>query len=197
MLPDCIPIEIWTREIVVPMLDARDLVQLELARANLARFPGTFVATRVLEAAELAWFAARNIPVKLLEEHSTMRFSDGDNSANNFNNYQSCEFWRVNGELHNSNDRPALIRSDGMRKWFCRGKLHRDDDKPAVEMPNGDREWWQNNQRHRDGDQPAVIKLNGGHREWWQNDQLHRDGQMPAVISTTYTHWYQFGQIMF
>lgn len=73
-------------------------------------------------------------------------------------------------ELIHREDGPAIIYSNGTKKWFKHGKLHRDDG-PAIEWHNGGKEWWHEGQYHRlDG--PALIHSTakmGFKDEWWIN----------------------------
>ena len=46
--------------------------------------------------------------------------------------------------LHNFNDLPALVQTDGIQIWYQCDDLHRDNDKPAVIYANGVKEWYQN-----------------------------------------------------
>src|ERR1039458_4264869 len=59
-------------------------------------------------------------------------------------------------------DGPAVVRPDGLSKWYFDGKLHRVDG-PAVERENGVREWYINGKYHR-VDGPAVERARSEER---------------------------------
>jgi hypothetical protein len=53
--------------------------------------------------------------------------------------------WRNSaGQLHRDNDQPAIIYSDGSKKWYQNGKLHRDNDQPAIIFADGSKIWYKN-----------------------------------------------------
>lgn len=215
LLPDCIPTDVWALELMMQFLDARDLMTLETVRADLVHVPagGRFVAARVLDAAELAWFSRHEIPLQLLVERKEKALITIGGKPTAY-----CVTWWLNGKLHREEDLPAWELSNGfVRKWYRHDKLHRDGGRPAVEYGedrewwvNGKRhrdggepafvsvlsdvrEWWVDGKRHRDGDEPAVIFSPAQLRQWWVNGQLHRDRQMPAVISSYTAEWWEFG----
>ena len=76
--------------------------------------------------------------------------------------------WRILSIIHSFDDKPAIIRADGMQAWYINGKLHRDGDKPACIWANGAQVWYINGNRHRDGDKPACIWVDGS-QEWYIN----------------------------
>jgi hypothetical protein len=199
LIPDCIPFDVWASEILLQMLDARDLMNLGAARADLVRIPpgerSSFVAARPINAIELAWFAAMHIPVTMLvecEEYVELRV--------NGKAVRGSVKWCLNGQMHRDDDLPAwewYWQGGGACKWFRHGKPHRDIDKPAVvfstvESGLGTQEWWLDGKRHREGDAPAVVYANGD-REWWVDGKRHRGGQMPALIRSTDAQWWEFG----
>jgi len=51
--------------------------------------------------------------------------------------------YKLNGQLHNENDLPAVESVNGMKKWYRYGVLHRKMG-PAVEFADGYKEWWIN-----------------------------------------------------
>ena len=52
----------------------------------------------------------------------------------------SIYYYNSNGLLHRE-DGPAVILSDGTKKWYCNGVMHREDG-PAVTYVNGYEAWW-------------------------------------------------------
>jgi antitoxin component YwqK of YwqJK toxin-antitoxin module len=80
-----------------------------------------------------------------------------------------------NGLLHSFNDMPAVIESDGTKKWYKNGKIHRDNDLPAVIY--------------------SDVLIKGGEQFWYQNGKIHRDNDMPAVISNVSQMWYKNGEL--
>lgn len=73
----------------------------------------------------------------------------------------TIEYKDENGDLHNINDEPAVIHSDGTKFWCRKGFLHRDNDKPSIVEYNGSMFWYKNGLAHRDGDKPAIIFADG------------------------------------
>ena len=69
-------------------------------------------------------------------------------------------------------DGPALIYSDGTKKWYLNGKHHREDG-PAIEYAHGGKSWWANGIIHR-MDGPAVIRSDGK-IFWYLNGEMLRD----------------------
>lgn len=69
------------------------------------------------------------------------------------------------GQNHREDDLPAIITSEGTRKWYVNGKLHREGGLPAVEWRDGTMSWWIDGQLHRE-DGPAVLYTDG-FREWF------------------------------
>lgn len=69
--------------------------------------------------------------------------------------------WRLRGggALHRT-DGPALITTNGTKKWYIHGKKHRTDG-PAIEWGDGSKEWFIEGMRHRE-DGPAVITMEIG-----------------------------------
>jgi hypothetical protein len=37
--------------------------------------------------------------------------------------YFGDKYWYINGKIHRENDNPAIIRSDGIKKWFINGEF--------------------------------------------------------------------------
>jgi hypothetical protein len=64
---------------------------------------------------------------------------------------------------------PDFISNDGTKYWGSPHRWHRDNDRPAILRPNGVREWYVHGQRHRIG-APAVI-VEGGESRWMNADQ--------------------------
>lgn len=130
LLFDCISPDMCA-EVMLTMLDARDLIRLfdeVLMMSATHPTPPTaaafFCAARVLLRSELDWFAARGIAVKL--HHSMVTDTVGN------------KFWFENGNVP-----------------------HRDGDLPAVEYSDGRHiSWYKNDLLHRNGDQPADIYVN-------------------------------------
>ena len=55
------------------------------------------------------------------------------------------EWYNKKGQLHRE-DGPAIIYSNGTKRWFINGLRHRDDG-PAVETNDGYKEWYINNKQ--------------------------------------------------
>jgi len=67
--------------------------------------------------------------------------------------------------LHRLNG-PAIIYSNGAKKWYKEGNLHRTNG-PAIKRKKHSKEWYVNGKRHRlDG---AAIVWYDGDEEWWVN----------------------------
>lgn len=85
--------------------------------------------------------------------------------------------WRLRGQLHNEDDRPAFVSADGtIKKWYDHDKLNRIGG-PAVITPEGEF-YFSNNMPHRQ-DGPAV-KLTNGTERWFTHGELNRIGG-PAI----------------
>lgn len=114
------------------------------------------------------------LPAKLAEELK-------DEIAHFENNhYQSGKneiFFNRHGQMHRVGG-PALVLSNGIKKWYRNGVLHREDGPAAIDRTS--KEWWFQGKLHRVGD-PAVVRL--GHKEWWENGVRHRGGDFPAIMS--------------
>lgn len=94
----------------------------------------------------------------------------------------NCEINYFLGKIHSISDKPAVIRSDGTKKWYKNNLLHRDNDKPAIIYGSGANAWYQNGLEDRDGDKPALI-LADGTKYWFKNGEIHRDISLgPAII---------------
>ena len=111
----------------------------------------------------------------------------------------NCTITYFLGKIHSINDEPAVVRSDGTRKWYKNGLLHRDDDKPAIIYGSGTNEWYKNGLLHRDDDKPA-LELRDGTKYWYNNGVIHRDPLLgPAVIypSKDFQYWVNGKRINF
>ena len=53
-------------------------------------------------------------------------------------------YFYKNHRLHRDRDKPAVIYSNGTRRYYKNGELHRDEDKPAVIYPNGRKRYYKN-----------------------------------------------------
>jgi predicted lipoprotein with Yx(FWY)xxD motif len=75
---------------------------------------------------------------------------------------------------HNLNG-PAIIRSDGTKKWYQKGELHRLDG-PAIIRSDGTKKWYQKGKLHH-LDSPAIKysngKKNGGLMELNKKNLIH------------------------
>lgn len=208
LLPSLLPADVWA-DTVLQMLDAKDVVCLPPQLLQQSLPPGAaFVASRVLQATELAWFTENNIPVKLLVEtrvlqHAGMHCIGGKHYG--FMSHEApAQVWLRNGSLHRDDDLPAVVCANGNCQWWVNGELHRDGDLcailnvyttlvPPFGTIAGCREWYQHGKLHRDGDQPAAEYSNG-RREWYVNGDCHRDGDRPAIeCADGMQKWYQRG----
>lgn len=184
LVPSLLPPDVWA-EIALELLDARDLPSIP----DFAPVPAgaSFVARRVLDDSELAWFTARGIPVALLAEERT---DERDWLGNSRHSY-----W-LNGKLHRDGGLPAVEFPCGDREWYLHGKLHREDDLPALEWASGDKWWYVHGKLHRDHDRPAVEEPRKGIRKWYRHGKLHRDGDKPAIENTlrNLQYWYIRGK---
>lgn len=61
--------------------------------------------------------------------------------------YKIAKYYYKNGELHRDGDKPAIIYSDGSRRWFKNGEYHREGNKPAIIYSDGSEEYWVNGER--------------------------------------------------
>lgn len=200
LLPSLLPADVWA-ETVLQMLDAKDVVCLPPQLLRHLPPGAAFVASRVLQATELAWFTENNIPVKLLVEtrvlqHAGIHCIGG--KMHSFTTYEApAQVWLRNGWLHRDDDLPAVVCANGNCEWWVNGELHRDGDLCAILnlvhfVPPCCRKWYQHGKLHRDGDQPAAEYSNG-RREWYVNGDCHRDGDRPAVENehTGLRKWFQ------
>ena len=104
--------------------------------------------------------------------------------------YRKPTVFRVCGELHRENDRPAVFYNLN-KEWWYFGVRHRSNDQPAIDTPSK-KEWWVAGKRHRGNDQPALVTAKT--KEWWVNGLRHRDGDQPAVESTNlHKEWWVRG----
>lgn len=62
-----------------------------------------------------------------------------------------------NGEHHSFNDKPAIITSNGVKKWYNHGVKHRSGDKPA-QVSKSINCWYKDGKMHRLG-APAQIRI--------------------------------------
>jgi len=60
------------------------------------------------------------------------------------NKYGTMYWFNKYGEYHSNGDRPAIIYSDGEKRWYKNGQIHRDSDKPAIIYSDGDKYWFKN-----------------------------------------------------
>ena len=62
----------------------------------------------------------------------------------------NIEYRNNKGELHSENDQASFISFDEKTKaWYKNGLPHRDNDKPAIIRYNGLEEYWENGVRIR------------------------------------------------
>lgn len=178
LLIDHIPLDVWA-ETALEMLDVRDLMKMATDASLLLLLPAgaVFVAKRVLSADEIAWFAERDISLRLLVERRVTTYSKSDRML-----FSEMTMWITNGKVHRDSDLPAIEWGDLgiLREWLVDNKLHRDNDQPAVEYSKYYKYWYKHGLRHREGDLPAV-ELSDGTREWWVEGKLHRDNGLPAT----------------
>jgi hypothetical protein len=73
-------------------------------------------------------------------------------------------FYELNDLFHRT-DGPAIIYTDGTKKWYKNGFLHRIDG-PAVEYADGGEIWYADNRLHRE-DGPAA-KFANGEKYWYK-----------------------------
>lgn len=59
--------------------------------------------------------------------------------------------------LHRDNDKPAVIKLDGTKKWYRNGFIHRDNDLPAIVWSSGGKEWYQNGKLYRENGKPLSF----------------------------------------
>lgn len=209
MINDFIPTEVWS-EVVLELLDARDLMAAVRALGSAATAPGArFVAKRILAPAELDWFAAQGVlSVDLLVERregtSIVFWPSSHWPPPKFiADCYCCDsdffpfslpgghytVWTLNGEPHREGDLPAIEWDDtGDRIWCVRGKLHRAGGLPAVVIRAADgvtmqHGWFDRGRLHRDdNDLPAIDHVGAGCSEWWVEGQRHRENDRPAVV---------------
>jgi hypothetical protein len=81
-------------------------------------------------------------------------------------------------------DGPAVIYSNGDKKWFINGKRHRADG-PAIELFNGDKYWFYNGVRHRlDG--PAIMFEMTGELCWYIEGKEYTEYEFNKYINESY-----------
>lgn len=78
--------------------------------------------------------------------------------------------WRVNGNLHRENDKPAVKFRNGSKCWYKYGELHRTNDQPAI-IKEGLQEWYVNGRRHRAGKPAIIIKGSDNESNYFNNGQ--------------------------
>jgi len=70
--------------------------------------------------------------------------------------YLLDDVWYDNGLVHRDNG-PAVVRFDGMKRYYKHGKPHRELGQPVIEFPDGSEVYMTDEKIHRDGDKPAII----------------------------------------
>jgi len=92
---------------------------------------------------------------------------------------------KVNGQVHSWHDRPAIVHTGRVEKWYWRGRLHRQGDQPAyVRKSKGKieyRAWYRNGRLHRAHGRPAVICDKDKKQEWWIRGKFCRNNNQPVV----------------
>jgi hypothetical protein len=78
---------------------------------------------------------------------------------------------RIFGKLNSIEDKPAIIRANGDKRWYINGNRHRENDQPAIIYAYGNKYWYINGNRHRENDQPAIIFANGD-KYWFINNKF-------------------------
>jgi hypothetical protein len=109
-------------------------------------------------------------------------------ATENFTLKEGHTFSKVNGQLHSTDDAPAVVYGDGTKWWYHEGRVHRTNG-PAVQWHNGVDEYWQHGKRHRT-DGPAVIYPNAswidpslrGVQQWWDQGKMVKEAVPPAVM---------------
>ncbi len=94
-------------------------------------------------------------------------------------------FHLLHRESDENGEQPAVIQTNGTKKYYKFGLLHRSTDEPAIIWSDGDLSYYKNGKAHRDNDsfgnsQPSFIKTNR-YYEYHFNGLLHRDGDLPAI----------------
>lgn len=82
----------------------------------------------------------------------------------------TIEYKNESGDIHNVNDEPAVIYSNGTKMWCKNGELHRDNDLPAIIESDGTKMWYKNGKLHRDNE-PAII-LHDGTIGWFKEGRV-------------------------
>lgn len=58
--------------------------------------------------------------------------------------------YKLNNQIHNDNDEPAVICSSGIKKWYKYGELHRENG-PAIIFADGSEVWYKHGEiTHKD-----------------------------------------------
>jgi hypothetical protein len=103
-------------------------------------------------------------------------------AENTFTLQQGHVFHQVDGKLHSTDDKPAVIYADGARWWYSRGKIHRVGG-PAIIWANGVEEHWQMGERSKvvypDTDEMAP-QLRGVTR-WYSGGKVVKEDLPPKV----------------
>jgi hypothetical protein len=71
--------------------------------------------------------------------------------------FESIKTLDANG-VHHCDDGPAIIWSNGYRRWYLNGRLHRTDG-PASLYADGTKGWWLDNTRYGVSEKPPEEYL--------------------------------------
>lgn len=124
-----------------------------------------------------------------------------DEHGNTVHEEGAFEVWKL-GKLHNLHG-PARC-CDGVEEWRVEGELHRDDDRPAVtrlarvqicdiDTSTVIKVWYRHGKTWRENGKPTEETENGA-RMWYNEDGiLHREDG-PAIMTDDYVAWYDNGK---
>jgi hypothetical protein len=106
----------------------------------------------------------------------------GNISHNQVNHFSTTNKFKINRILSHS-ELLDCIKDGEMKTYsgdiftFHNKMLHSIDDKPAIQRINGDKKWYKEGKIHRSDDLPAIIELCPSKitYEWWINGKIHRD----------------------
>lgn len=89
--------------------------------------------------------------------------------------------------LHRDYDKPALISSDGSRRYYRHGKLHRESG-PAIEYSDGSVAYLVEGRYHREG-VPAIIEATGSSHYYVAGKRHRKDGPAIEYANGGFEYW--------
>lgn len=90
--------------------------------------------------------------------------------------------WEHNRKFHHVFG-PAVILSNGEKKWFLGDELHREGG-PAIEMADGTEFWFRNGLRHRE-DGPAMQNMHSDLKAFYLNGKLLSEKNFYGLVKNS------------